>query len=154
MEIKEITFDEIKTYWEKYLWPEYSRISNRIDTTIHEIYCYDLFKYLSQSVLERMIPATYIGYFIDEKIVGVESGYKTNHKYYRLRGLWVDENHRRSGIATDLVKYLENKSDQKFLWTTPRESSFSFYLEYGFKMTGEYRDEIYGKTYFAIKERE
>ena len=152
--IKNITFEEIRYYWERFLWPEYPKVSHKIDIFPHKNYCYTFYRYISQENLEKIAKITYIGYFLDNKIVGVVSGYRSNKDYYRLRGLWIIENLRRQGIASELVRFLEKNCEQKYLWTTPRSTALPFYLNYGFIVTGSFDDKVYGKTYVAKKEKQ
>ena len=152
MMIKEITFDEIKYYWKKYLWAKYTTRVHKVDNHTQKNYSYRVFNHLTRDQIDNWIKPTYIGYFVDNKIVGVESGYKSNADYYRLRGLWVHDDYRGQGIATKLLNYLEEKSKEKFLWTCPRESALTFYLKYGFRVTGISEKTIYGQNYFAVKE--
>jgi ribosomal protein S18 acetylase RimI-like enzyme len=151
--IKEITFEEIKPYWEKYLWSEYidsgCKIS-RVNLWTQKDYCYKVIDYISNP--ERILNPTYIAYLIDNQIVGVESGYKTNINYYRIRGLWVDKNHRHKGIAKKMVEYFDAISNERYMWSIPRETSLGFYLKYGFVVTGKVKS-IYGQNYFVRKER-
>ena len=128
-------FDNIKYYWETYLWSKYAdkgyRI-NKVNTTTQKDYSYGFLKYLTQDEVEKIILPTYISYIIDDKVVGVYSGYKTNIDYYRLRGLWVNEQYRNRRIATRMMNYLiaHNRKGNKYVWTIPRESSLGFYLKF------------------------
>lgn len=153
--IKEITFDEIKYYWKKYLWAKYTTKIHKVDIHTQKNYFYRVIKHLSSSLsrdqIDKWIKPTYIGYFVDDKIVGVESGYKSNIDYYRLRGLWVHEDYRGRGIATKLLNYLEERNNENFLWTCPRENALIFYIKYGFKITGISEKTLYGQNYFALK---
>jgi ribosomal protein S18 acetylase RimI-like enzyme len=154
MDIREITFEEILPYW-KILWETYvnegCKIS-RVNLWSQKNYCYKSLDYLSNDGILKVLKPIYIACFINNEIVGVESGYKTNIDYYRIRGLWVDEDYRRKGIATELVKWFEKKSKERYIWTIPRENSLGFYLKNGFIVTGRVKS-IYGENYFAVKER-
>jgi GNAT superfamily N-acetyltransferase len=152
--IKELTFEEIQYYWKKYLWAKYTTRVHKIDVHTQKNYFYRFVKYLTRDQIDEWFNPTYIGYVIDDKIVGVESGYKSNKDYYRLRGLWVNDDYRGQGIATKLLKYLEIRSSEKYLWSCPRESALDFYLKYGFKVTGLSEITLYGQNYFAVKEIE
>lgn len=152
--IKEITFEEIMKHWNK-LWSKYVDKGykiNKVNTTTQKNYCYRITESLNQDQKEILMKPTYIGYFIEGNIVGVESGYKTNIDYHRVRGLWVDEHHRYSGIATKLINWFETRCQQKYLWTLPRHSALEFYLKYGFKVTGLFEKTVYGQNYFVVKE--
>ena len=153
--IKEITFEQILDCWKTGLWSKYVDQNlkiNRVNTTTQKNYCYRVIEYLNQEQIERLLKPIYIGYFTDEIIVGVESGYKTNKDYFRVRGLWVDKNYRGQGVATQLVQYFENLCVEKYLWTIPRDSALNFYLKYGFRVDGLSVKTVYGQNYFAIKE--
>ena len=154
--IKEISFELILAYWSEYLWKEYHDQGlkiNRVNTTTQKKYFYRALKYLNQEQVEQVVKPTYIAYFFGSEIVGVESGYKTNVDYYRLRGLWVNKNYRHEGVARKMVDYLANKSKEKYLWTIPRESALGFYTKYGFIVTGKSVKTVYGQNYFAVKDR-
>lgn len=155
--IKEITFDEIKYYWRNFLWSKFD-ITNSVDLKTYPTclitqkdYSYKAFKYMNRENIEKIQNPTFIAYEIDDEIIGVESGFNTNLNYYRLRGLWVKKEYRKQGIATKLIKWFENYTDKKFIWTIPRETAIPFYKKCGFEILNEYLPSIYGKTYFAIK---
>jgi len=153
--ITEVTFELIKHYWEQNLWDIYTKAGyniQRVNTTTQENYCYKAIKYLSQEQIEMIIHPTYIAFFHGTNIVGVESGYKTNIDYYRVRGLWVDPRYRDEGIATQLIQWFEDRCKEKYMWTIPRESAVGFYTKYGFKITGKAAKTPYGQNYFAVKE--
>jgi ribosomal protein S18 acetylase RimI-like enzyme len=154
MDIREITFEEIKPYW-NILWKNYVDEGydiSKVNIWTQKNYCYKILNHFNNEQLVDLLKPTYIAYFVDDDIVGVESGYKTNIDYYRIRGLWVDESYRNKKIATELVKWFENKSKEKYIWTIPRQISLGFYLKLGFKITGTIKS-IYGENYFAVKER-
>lgn len=154
MDIREITFEEIKPYW-NILWKNYVDEGydiSKVNIWTQKNYCYRILKHFNNEQLVDLLKPTYIAYFVDDDIVGVESGYKTNIDYYRIRGLWVDKSYRNKKIATELVKWFENKSKEKYIWTIPRQTSLEFYLKLGFKITGTVKS-IYGENYFAVKER-
>jgi ribosomal protein S18 acetylase RimI-like enzyme len=155
MEIREITFEEILPYW-KILWKEYVDRGygiNKVNLDTQKDWTHLAYYHISHEWVEKLIKPVYAACFIDEKIVGVESGYKTNIDYYRIRGLWVDENYRRRGVATKLVRYFEGLSKEYYIWTIPRATAIKFYLSCGFNIDGKL-DTIYGTNYFAIKKNE
>lgn len=153
MKIKQITFEEILPYWNKHLWANWDNIS-KVNVWTQKNYCYKTVKYFNDEQLVKILKPVYVACFIDGDIVGVESGYKTNIDYYRIRGLWVDEAHRKKGIATELVRYFECLSNEKYIWSIPRETALAFYLRYGFKVSGEPEKSTTKQNYFVIKERE
>lgn len=153
MEIRPITFEEIVPYWKKHLWSDWDNIS-RINAYTQKDYCYRTAKYLTTEQLVKIFKPIYVACFIDDDIVGVESGYKTNIDYYRIRGLWVDKAHRRKGIATELVRHFECLSKERYIWSIPRETALDFYLNYGFKVTGIPEISTTDQNYFVVKERE
>jgi GNAT superfamily N-acetyltransferase len=153
--IEEISFEQIMDYWTFGLWAKYAAKGykiNRTNTTSQKNYCYRVIEYLTQEQIDTLLKPIYIGYNDDGIIVGVESGYRTNLDYFRVRGLWVNPNYRGQGIATQLIKYFEDRCKEKYLWTIPRESALGFYIKYGFAITGKSVKTIYGQNYFAVKE--
>ena len=151
--IKKLTLNEIREFWFDQLWSErYNRKEE-----IPEINCdgptecfFRVMEYTNN--YESIIFPEYIGFDLENEIVGVLSGYKTNKSYYRIRGLCVKHDKRRLKIATKMVKYFEDKaSDCKYIWSLPRFSAIPFYESCGFETLSYWEDTIYGKTYYMRK---
>jgi len=146
MKFEKITFEEILPIWQNELWPETVR-SSPIEST--SAMC--LFgRWVPDDVeefrleepfydLENMkFTPTFWGCFVDDQLVGVNSGHMCLDKQYRSRGLWVNPNYRRSGIAQKLLiktatqGYLEGAD---LCWSYPRYESRHAYANVGFKNT-------------------
>ena len=138
--IQEISFEKIKLYW-KILWPNIN-VEDEIKYVSMPTcpYTTNIFIKLGKTS-PRSIPSIFIGYFIDSQIVGVLNGYKTSSYFFRTRGLWVNDNYRRLGIATKLMKEVEKfafKCGCFELWTIPRKSAINFYKQYGFEQMTDF----------------
>lgn len=130
-----ISFEAIEQVWREKLWPErtsaiesHSAMTWPYDANPHE-YDMAIFNY----------PATFSAAYDDSKIIGVNSGHKTNDKLYRSRGLWVDPSYRKQGIAqllfgsTEMQAKLEGCSA---VWSIPRKTALSAYKHFGFEAVG------------------
>ena len=142
--IREITFSKIKLYWDAYLWRERLNEGIYVDQVNFE----GPLEWVTYEVLEPK----FIAYYDRNKIVGVESGYKTSDDYFRVRGLWVNKRYRGQGIATKLIQYFEDRADCKYIWSMPRESALPFYLVYGFGVESLGPETIYGRLFNVRKE--
>lgn len=83
----------------------------------------------------------FFGYYIDNKIVGVNSGHRCNDNSYRSRGLWVDKNYRKQGIGTALLKETIAAAGMincHMVWSYPRRSSWSTYNRAGFTLSSDW----------------
>lgn len=138
--IKEISFEEIKPFWEK-LWPDIDVYNDTEYVSLYECeYVEDIFFKLKRHS-PRSIPAMFLAYFLDDKIVGVVNGYKTATDFFRIRGLWVEEDFRDQNIATRLMTYIESYAlslNCTTLWTIPRKTALGFYKNYGFIQTTDF----------------
>jgi GNAT superfamily N-acetyltransferase len=84
----------------------------------------------------------FLGYIINDNIVAVNSGHAcTNQNNYRSRGLWVDPNYRRQGIAQLLLTATIEQGQQEGytqIWSYPRQSSWPTYQAVGFKLASDW----------------
>ncbi len=97
----------------------------------------------------------YWAYKLDDKIVGINSGYKSCDNYYRSRGLWVDPRFRGAGFAKSLLDVVIGESifwNCKYIWSYPREESLSVYESMGFKKQSGFEVGTYGFNCVAVKE--
>ena len=101
MIVKKITFDEIFSIWDNYLW---KGRKSKIEPTnpIKFMGGYDkTIKYNT---------ASFFGVVDKGKFIGVNSGFATDSNLYRSRGLYVHKRWRRRGIATLLLKATEKQA--------------------------------------------
>ncbi len=143
--IQEIDFEQIKKIWEINLW---LGRKSKIEST--SAINFDL----SINLDFLKSKPTHLGYFLNDKCVAVISGHLTGTQYFRSRGLWVDPNHQRKGIAKKLINELGNialSEGADFIWTLPRISSWLFYQKQGFIPTHESYKYEFGPHYLAVK---
>ena len=142
--IKRITWKQILPIWKDQLWPHRK-------TTIEST---SAMNFLSGYSMENMksVP-TFFGYFIDNKIIGVNSGHRCADNSYRSRGLWVQTDHRKQGIGKLLLKATINCAvDEQcgMIWSYPRFTSWSTYSNLGFNLASSWHiSETSNKNAFA-----
>ena len=146
--IREITFEEIYPVWNEYLWP------NRA-TPIEPINGMMFMGGYDATVLEKYQP-TFFGYYIENQLVGVNSGFRTSEYSYRSRGIYVRPKYRRLGIAQDLLDITIQtalKENCSLLWTIPRKEALPTYESVGFKQIGPWFDKEmeFGPNCYAYK---
>lgn len=130
--IKEIDFKTIKEIWQQHLWPD------RINITPLSNLRY---KDIPNILISQHHTAKFFAYYVDNKIVGVNSGHPSSRIHYRSRGLWVDPEYRKQGIGTSLLLYTieQTKKEGKFFcWSLPRKQSLTTYLNAGFEKTSDF----------------
>lgn len=132
--IRKITFEEILPIWKYHLWPD--RTS---EITPNSAMCflegYDL-------VNMRTNPS-FFAYFIDDKIVGVNSGHMCKDNDYRSRGLFVFEEFRGKGIGTKLLTVTIEQAISEgasICWSYPKRTSWSTYQKAGFVLASEWEE--------------
>lgn len=146
-----ITFQDILPIWRDHLWP--GRVSTLLPANnIVYLGGYDQ-SLLKNPVIFLAIPSEK---YSQNRYKGVVSGFKTTEHLFRLRGLFVFEQHRGERIAQLLVNALVNevvKQGGNKLWTLPRKSNFLFYEKVGFKKTSDWIDNEFefGPNCFALK---
>lgn len=130
--IRPITWHQIRKIWHTRLWPERT---SAIEPTSAMLYLegYDM-KNMS-------FTPSFFGYFVDRKLIGVNSGHLCSDNTYRSRGLWVDNDHRGHGYGKDLLQATidqAKKESADSIWSFPRKTSWSTYRAVGFKKTGSW----------------
>ena len=137
MRVTKITFDQILPVWQKELWHNrqsaiethsamtwpYSWPDNEIDMGIFEY------------------PATFFGVYNDQQLVGVNSGHRSSEVEYRSRGVWVDPEFRKAGVAQMLFQITEDQAlleGCEMLWSIPRKIALTAYTKFGFNTVGDF----------------
>jgi GNAT superfamily N-acetyltransferase len=137
MRLERLDFNTIKTIWENNLWPNRSSAieTHSVMTWPYEgnpeQYDMDIFNY----------PATFWGAYLDNKLVGVNSGHKTTDKQYRSRGIWVNPEYRKRGVAQMLFLMTAHQAKVEgceMLWSIPRKTALPAYTKFGFETVGDY----------------
>lgn len=140
MKVIESTFEEVYPIWNEKLWPE--RIS-KIES-MSSLYWRaprDIIK--DSSIFEKYIP-TFFAIKEDNQIVGVNSGFRTDERIYRSRGVWVKEEYRSKGYGQVLLMQaiIQGKKENcHWIWSMPRKSALKTYVKVGFKKRGKWIDE-------------
>lgn len=130
--IKNIEFTDILPIWEKELWPNRN---SAIET--HSAMLWPPEKGISAKTFKYT--AHFLGYYIKDQLVGVNSCHRTDTRIMRSRGLWVNPDYRKQQIATKLLKRTidyANLYDCLTLWTMPRITALSVYTGIGFEIYG------------------
>ena len=95
MKIERLNFKTVESIWSTKLWPNRT---SAIET--HSAMTWP-FEGNPESIDMNIFnyPATFWGAYLDNKLVGVNSGHKTTDEQYRSRGIWVDPEYRKRGVA-------------------------------------------------------
>jgi GNAT superfamily N-acetyltransferase len=130
--IKHISFDQIMVIWKTNLWPNrVSEITPTSAMTYQGGYDYENMKG----------EPTFFGYYVDDVLVGVNSGHKTINNTYRSRGLFVCEDYRGRGIGFNLLSATIAQAKQEnavMCWSYPKKTSWKSYLYAGFELTSDW----------------
>ena len=130
MMIKQITFVEIYQIWSVHLWPHRS---SPIESNSAMVFLggFDLTNMTTKP--------TFFGYFIDDVLVGVNSGHKCVDNSYRSRGVFVFPEFRKRQIGQRLLEATIEQGQIEgcnFVWSYPRKSSWNTYKAAGFILAG------------------
>ena len=137
MKIIRLSFEQISSVWQNHLWPDReSPIESHSAMTWPfegnpEQYDMNVFNY----------PATFWGVYIDNKLVGVNSGHKTTDTQYRSRGIWVHPEYRKQGVAQNLFNMTKHQAvleKADMIWSLPRKTALPAYTKFGFQTVGDF----------------
>lgn len=137
MHTKRLDFNTVKDIWQGHLWPDRS---SAIET--HSAMTWPFQGNPEQYDMKVFdYPATFWGTYIDSKLVGVNSGHKTTNLQYRSRGIWVDPEYRKRGVAQILFIMTAHQAKVEgceMLWSIPRKTALPAYTKFGFETVGDY----------------
>lgn len=132
--IQEIDYNIVWSIWNDKLWPGRETIRPVSSMTYYREENLQVYN------LEYSKPV-FLGLYLDNDLVGVNSGHIVNRFEYRSRGLWVSNQYRRQGIGATLlnetIKYARQRGC-KYIWSFPREQSLSVYTKVGFVKVSEW----------------
>lgn len=141
--IKTIEYLDILPVWTDYLWPNRtSPIESNSGMLFLE----------GHTIKNMFMTPTFFGYFIDDKLAGVNSGHMCLDKTYRSRGLYVFPEYRGRGIGKELlIATIEQgfKEAANFIWSYPRNTSWSTYEAAGFIICSEWYESEQGLNAFC-----
>lgn len=131
--IKTLPWDTIEFIWKNYLWP--NRLS-KIEPNSAMIYKsgYDMYNMTTTP--------TFFGYYINDQLVGVNSGHSCTDNMYRSRGLWVFPEYRGIGIGKQLLVETINQAkreDARMIWSFPKQTSWKTYNSVGFRLDSDWQ---------------
>ena len=159
-EYSETTFEEIYDLWNEGLWPNrVSKIESRSslswDARLWE--GYGNISITKQKDTIWKYEPTFWAARSEGKLIGVNSGFRTNVNIYRSRGLYVNPEYRGEGVSKMLLKLTINSAKQeecRIIWTMPRKDSLFAYENVGFRKIGGWIDKgvEFGPNCIAINE--
>ena len=142
-------WDTVRFQWKYNLWQgrdEYKPMSSMV---YNQPETYDM------DIYEKYYPTFWAAYDTDRTVVGVNSGFRTTDTLYRSRGIWVNPDYRKQGIAQLLFDVLEEQAIEEGctdMWSYPREGSHRAYLKFGFDMTSDWYDDLFGRNCYVLKQ--
>ena len=147
MDCEICTFEDIYDTWDKKLWPNrVSKIESRSslfwDARLWEGYG-NISIWIQKKKIWQYEP-TFFCIKDNDNIIGVNSGFRTENKVYRSRGLYVDRDYRTQGLSQILLKATIQQGIQEgcvWVWTLPRKTALSAYNKSGFFKVGKWIDE-------------
>ena len=140
MKCVQSTFDEIYDIWHDKLWPD--RVSKIKPLSS---LCWQLPNTIikDKTIFDKYSP-TFWTIESGDKIIGVNSGFRTEEKVYRSRGLYVDLEYRGQGLSQILLRRAMNqgkREDCHWIWSMPRKTALPVYQKMGFKKRGKWLEE-------------
>ena len=127
--IRPITWNQIQKIWHTKLW---SHRTSAIESTSAMVYLE------GYNIKNMNFSPTFFGYFVEDKLVGVNSGHLCADNSYRSRGLWVDKDYRGNGFGRQLLEAVIDQGKLEsadYIWSYPRKTSWPTYKSVGFKKT-------------------
>ena len=132
-----VYFETILPIWKHNLWPNrQSQIKHMSSMTYKGK--------IDMSIYEKYTPTFFAVYNNAGQIIGVNSGHQTGERMYRSRGIWVDPEFRRYGVAQILFDMTEKQAKKEkcdAVWSMPRKSALPAYEKFGFVKQGDFFDE-------------
>ena len=141
------TFDDVLPIWNKKLWPNrVSKIKSRSalywDARRWIRFCNVSITKKQKEILKY--EPTFFCIRDNDNIIGVNSGFRTEDKVYRSRGLYVDRDYRTQGLAQILLKATIQQGIQEgcvWIWSLPRKTALPAYNKSGFMKVGDWIEE-------------
>ena len=135
--ITKLSFEQIQPVWSTHLWPDRE---SAIETHSAMTWPFEGDSdSIDMTIFER--EATFWGVWLDDQLVGVNSGHLTTDLHYRSRGLWVDPAYRGRGLAQLLFTVTEwqaREEGAEMVWSIPRQTALRSYTNHGFETVGDF----------------
>jgi len=131
--IKEIDFETILPIWRDKLWPGRVSAIETHSAMLHLFTEYDVGNFL--------LPVWYLGYYVDNALIGVNSGHMCVDMSARSRGLWIMPEFRKKGYGKQLLMTTIEKAKEcnaTSIWSYSRKTSWPTYESVGFILTSEW----------------
>lgn len=146
MQIKTVSFEQIKEVWRSRLWQ--GRVS--------EIKGYSAMTFMGDnSGRFKDQPQVFLAGIIDNKIVAVNSLHLAESYMARSRGLWVDDAYRGQGFGLQMLEETSKQAEYLgafAIWSFPRQTSWSTYERAGYiQMSPWMSHGEFGPNCYAIK---
>jgi len=132
IKIIETDWTEVKPLWSEHLWP--LRLSNEI-TPVSSMRFLGGF----DTDIKKNRPSFWVAKQ-DGVVVGTISGFKTDEKQYRSRGIWIHETVRGQGLSLELFRTVQNRAVEQrcnMIWSYPRLTALAAYKKFGFDTVGD-----------------
>jgi GNAT superfamily N-acetyltransferase len=147
LDVRPISWEQIREVWEKQLWPD-RQSPIKTHSSMQYLGGYDM------SIYDY--PVSFWGVECKDRIIAVISGFRTNPKLYRSRGIWIDPNYRFKGFSKHLFNTVGAQAYSEgcsAIWSFPRLSALPAYHAWGFRSTAEPQDDgEFGPNCYVIKE--
>ena len=141
------TFEDVLPIWDKDLWP--NRIS-KIESRSALLWDSHLWIGFGNVLIVKRrkeiwkYEPTFFCIRDNDKIIGVNSGFRTEEGIYRSRGLWVNSEHRGQGLGQQLLEMAIQQGKREkcsWIWSLPRKTALSTYSKSGFYKVGDWIDK-------------
>lgn len=133
--IQEISFETVLPIWQTELWP-YRQ--SRIEPSSAMLFNSDKF-----DIGNFSLPKWFLGYYVDNKLIGVNSGHMCTDGTSRSRGLWVNCEYRNHGYGKLLLSQtieLARQHTASAIWSYPRKTSWNTYKSVGFTLMSPWEE--------------
>jgi GNAT superfamily N-acetyltransferase len=145
MKIHKIEFTTIKEVWQNNLW---QNRESAIEPCSSMTFMHDL--HLDFSFL----PQIFLGGYVGNTLVAVNSLHLAEKYLARSRGLWVDPTYRNNGYGKQILletNRLARELNADAIWSFPRKNSISTYKNAGYIQTSSWLTHgEFGPNCYAI----
>ena len=113
--------------------------------------------YMPRHELQEEITAgvEFFGYAIDDKLIGL-MGIQDRGDVTLMRHAYVQTNHRRQGIGSELLRYLQRQTSKPILIGTWADAGWAirFYEKHGYQLVTRAEKDRLLQTYWSIPARQ